>query len=88
LAAWLARMLARPDIASHLEDYKSHKERHEMHDVWDAPLWWQFGEGFMSKEDQGVLKLLFGLSIDGFNPFHNKEAKQVNTLILRAKLHS
>lgn len=78
LQSWLARMLARPDIVAHLEDYTGHQfsERAEMADIWDSPEFWTFGDGFVNKYP-GALKLMFGLGVDGFNPFHNKEAKQV-----------
>ena len=48
-------------------------------DVWDAPVFHQFkgvsGEPFISGPE-GEGRYLFSLSVDGFNPFQAKEAKQ------------
>jgi hypothetical protein len=90
LYAWLARMLSRPDIEPYLEKYKLRQPPEggttgEMRDIWDSPAWWDFLRTYMpntsdgeSAVDNETLRLLFGLSMDGFNPFFLKAAKQVS----------
>lgn len=80
LANWLSRMLSRADIEPHLRDYTDHRyqENAEMEDIWDSPKWWSFADGFVKCDDDRRLKLMFGLGMDGFNPFSNKQAKQVS----------
>lgn len=96
LRAWLARMLSRADIEPYLEEYKTHRPGSEMHDIWDSERWWDFHDGFMRDVEtpgsgkDNRLKLLFGLSMDGFNPFQIKAAKQVRifSFLLRPSLSS
>lgn len=83
LRSYLGRMLSRGDIEPCLQDYLKHQPpdpgafHAEMSDIWDSPQWWEFAEGFMRPDGSKTLKLLFGFGMDGFNPFFNKEAKQV-----------
>lgn len=83
LRSYLARMVTRADIEPCLQDYLKHQPPDppiydaDMHDIWDSPKWWEFADGFMKPDGTETLKLLFGFGMDGFNPFSNKEAKQV-----------
>ncbi|KAJ7041267.1 hypothetical protein C8F04DRAFT_947486, partial [Mycena alexandri] len=84
LKNWLGRLLSRPGIEDILDDYPveaSQLQGEFVTDIWGSTaikdLKGPDGKPFL-KGPKGELRLLFGFAVDGFNPFHNKEAKQVN----------
>ncbi|KAJ7615304.1 hypothetical protein B0H17DRAFT_965917 [Mycena rosella] len=86
LKNWLGRILSRPGIEDILETYpKTASQREEgeaMSDIWSSPtiknLTGPDGKPFLEgAEEEG--RFLWSFATDGFNPFHNKEAKQVVT---------
>lgn len=82
---WLGRLLARPGIEEILEEYPrglldpAQPNSEEIRDIWQAPtlrnLKDKHGRQYMECEGT-ELRLVFGLSVDGFDPFGNKAAKQ------------
>ncbi|EPS92435.1 hypothetical protein FOMPIDRAFT_1137757, partial [Fomitopsis schrenkii] len=79
---WMARFLARPGIES-IVDARRHLAQAALpstrSDIWDAPVFRNFkdaaGRTFIAgPENEG--RYLFSLTVDGFNPFQAKEAKQ------------
>lgn len=88
---WMARMLCRPSIEPLLDrdlcpvDIPgSGKKSADMHDIWDGHILRNFlgpdGKPFISAQSNGEGRYVFSLCMDGFNPFHNKEAgKKVST---------
>lgn len=79
LKEWLAGMLAQPDVEVELQKYMEYSVQDQMEDIWESPRWWNFADGFMKpgSDDPSELRLLFGLGSDGFNPYQNRQAKQV-----------
>jgi hypothetical protein len=84
LKGWLGRLLARPGIEDILDSYPKEASQKGtdggMDDIWSSPaiqdLKGPDGKLFMDGPN-GEGRYLFGFAVDGFNPFHNKEAKQV-----------
>ncbi|KAF8160468.1 hypothetical protein K438DRAFT_1495782, partial [Mycena galopus ATCC 62051] len=82
---WLGRILSRPGIEDILDDYPKAASVNQdgvMSDIWGSPtiksLKGPDGKSFwIYPEGEG--RFLFSFAVDGFNPFHNKEAKQVVT---------
>ncbi|EIW59183.1 uncharacterized protein TRAVEDRAFT_103431, partial [Trametes versicolor FP-101664 SS1] len=78
---WLARLLARPGMEDAMDDATVRAQgppKLIMKDVWDAPVFRKLmrdGVPFVNAPPHEG-RYIFGLSIDGFNPFHSKEAKQ------------
>lgn len=71
-------MLARPDMEELLEKYKDYKVKEVMEDIWQSSFWWNFkdaeGKPYFASAPDEELRLLFGLGMDGFNPFQSKES--------------
>ncbi|KAH9920395.1 uncharacterized protein B0H18DRAFT_865531, partial [Fomitopsis serialis] len=83
---WLARFLSRPDVEP-LVDARREQTPSQLpdiqSDVWDAPLFHEFKDaagGAFIKGPSEEGRYLFSLSVDGFNPFQAKEAKQSVTV--------
>jgi hypothetical protein len=82
LKHWLARLLARPGMEDML-DYPYvpavHGSESTVDDIWQSQVFADLHDSdgnlfFPAKDGEG--RLVFSLSVDGFNPFHNKTAKQ------------
>lgn len=81
---WMARMLCRPDLERWLDRTVIDPatvdiECEEMRDIWDGSVLKGFkgpdGKHFIlekSKSSEG--RYVFSLNMDGFNPYHNKQA--------------
>lgn len=81
LKNWLARLLSRHGLEE-IMDATAERARGAskgvMSDLWDAPVFREIfkdGKPFVHGP-QGEGRYVFGLSIDSFNPFQSKEAKQ------------
>lgn len=79
---WLARLLSRDNLEDMMDAIlkRAVKEALEaMLDIWDAPVLRELvlsdGTRFVDAPP-GEARLVFGLSVDGFNPFQSKTAKQ------------
>ncbi|KAJ7195188.1 hypothetical protein GGX14DRAFT_302996, partial [Mycena pura] len=83
---WLGRLLSRPGIEDILDSYPQEAREkgpgEDMADIWSSPtiqsLKGPDGKLFLDGPN-GEGRYLFSFSVDGFNPFHNKTAKQVVT---------
>lgn len=77
MGEWLGRILSRPGVEDCLEDLRFSSDG-ILRDIWDGTtmrgLKGPDGKPFLPGP-KNELRLVFGLSIDGFNPFHNKTAK-------------
>ncbi|KZT08856.1 uncharacterized protein LAESUDRAFT_618097, partial [Laetiporus sulphureus 93-53] len=80
---WMARLLSRPGMEDIMSSANRHAEtvpKEKQRDIWDAPLFQNFkGPDGISSFAHGPShesRYLFSLSIDGFNPFYTKVAKQ------------
>lgn len=86
LKEWLGRLLSRPGIEDILDSYPQEARKkgpgEDMADIWSSPtiqgLEGPDGKLFLDGPN-GEGRYLFSFSVDGFNPFHNKTAKQVVT---------
>lgn len=83
LPHWISRLLARPGMEDLLENpiRRRHHYDEPMFDFWDAMASYRCvdrtGQPFFPGPDpKRILRLMFSFSVDGFNPFHMKEAKQ------------
>ncbi|KAH9923241.1 uncharacterized protein B0H18DRAFT_878858, partial [Fomitopsis serialis] len=79
---WMARFLSRPDIEPVIDARRNlaHAALPDIRsDIWDAPVFRNFkdatGRTFIDGPE-GEGRYLFSLTVDGFNPFQAKEAKQ------------
>lgn len=80
LRHWLARMLSRKEIEQWLEHPRTGDPNDPMQDIFDglalqrfaAP--WESHPFLQAPDDE--LRLIFSLSVDGFNPYQMKEAKK------------
>ncbi|KAI0363206.1 hypothetical protein BV20DRAFT_958767, partial [Pilatotrama ljubarskyi] len=85
LREWLARLLARPGMEDVMDDMLRRASGDcpsVMHDTWDAPIFRLLeldGKRFVDAP-LGEGRYIFGLSVDGFNPFQSKQAKQQVTV--------
>ncbi|KAI9068234.1 hypothetical protein FKP32DRAFT_1562149, partial [Trametes sanguinea] len=92
LKHWLGRMLSRSDIEEYLELPHPNSPSPTMNDIFDGMILRRFlgpdGRRFLDAPS-GELRLIFGLSTDGFNPYQMKEAKQdvSSTAIYMVCLH-
>ncbi|RDX40374.1 hypothetical protein OH76DRAFT_1366326, partial [Lentinus brumalis] len=82
MKGWLARLLSRKNIEVVMDEMLKRAvgaAKPIMTDLWDAPVFRELrtedGKRFVDAPP-GESRLILGLSIDGFNPFQNKEAKQ------------
>ncbi|PIL32244.1 hypothetical protein GSI_05489 [Ganoderma sinense ZZ0214-1] len=81
LKGWLARLLSRSgmeDIMDTMTDRAEGNPKVVMRDIWDAPVFRNLkkdGAPFV-RGPPDEARYVFGLSIDSFNPFQSKEAKQ------------
>ncbi|KAJ7447354.1 hypothetical protein B0H11DRAFT_1658847, partial [Mycena galericulata] len=82
---WLGRLLSRPGIEEILQNYPieaSGTPGGRMSDIWGSPaikaLRGPDGNPFF-EVPVGESRYLFSIAVDGFNPLHNKTAKQVVT---------
>ncbi|KAJ6543708.1 hypothetical protein DFH09DRAFT_928400, partial [Mycena vulgaris] len=81
---WLGRILSRPGIEDILDSYPREASQKNseggMDDIWSSPMI-QTLEGpdgtLFLDGPEGEGRYLFSIAVDGFNPFHNKQAKQV-----------
>lgn len=75
---WIGRMYARPEIEEHLDKIPKVGSNGERIDIWDGSILKEFkgtdGHLFMDKDNPAEGRLVFGLNIDGFNPYGNKQA--------------
>ncbi|KAI0689980.1 hypothetical protein C8T65DRAFT_516795, partial [Cerioporus squamosus] len=79
---WLARLLARHGLEDIMDDMlkrAASATSSVLSDIWDAPIVCEIrsedGTRFIDAPiAEG--RLIFGMSVDGFNPFQNKQAKQ------------
>ncbi len=79
---WLARLLSCPGMEKIMDEMLERAQgaaREVMSDLWDAPVFRELrmpdGSRFVdAPPNEG--RYIFGLAIDGFNPYQNKEAKQ------------
>ncbi len=77
---WMARLLCRPGMEEHLDRdvFQNEAAPGEKRDIWDGLILPNFkfkdGERFVSKQPAGEARYVFGLNMDGFNPFGNKQA--------------
>lgn len=86
LKNWLGRLLSRPGIEDILDSYpitaSQRGDDDVMTDIWSSPaikdLKGPDGKPFL-EGPKGEGRYLLSFAVDGFNPFHNKEAKQVVT---------
>lgn len=80
LKHWLARLLSRPGIEDLLDNpYVPPVHGEPVDDIWQSQAFADLNDSngdpfFPAKDGEG--RLVFSLSVDGFNPFHNKTAKQ------------
>lgn len=82
LRHWIARMYARPEIEAAIDSLKisPHKDNNgaqELRDIWDGSILREFkGPDKMPflEKPASEGRLAFGLNMDGFNPYGNKEA--------------
>ncbi len=79
---WLARLLSRDtleDVMDGILERAKEKAPDIMLDLWDAPVFRELvmadGTRFVDAPP-GEARLIFGLAVDGFNPFQSKTAKQ------------
>lgn len=88
LRHWLARLLLREGVEDMLENPLRRRQHYEdaMHDFWDSlaaircrDRSYQPVIPSAAPDANHTLQLLFSFSIDGFNPFHMKQAKQTAT---------
>lgn len=82
LKSWLGRLLSRQGMEEILEKRPSSRSANPdipIDDIWLSEVFLNlkdiFGQPFYPGPGQ-ELRLVFGLSVDGFNPFHMKTAKQ------------
>ncbi len=79
LKDWLGRLLARPGMEDILERSYHTRQRVNMTDIHDSPLWHLFlgpdGKPFITSGN-GEGRYMFSFGMDGFNPFQAKQAKQ------------
>ena len=81
LKEWLADVLHRPGVESTLEKEQGYPRdsgpRASMDDIFDGSVFRNFkdhvGQPFLHPRGS-ELRLLFGLSVDAYNPLHNKQA--------------
>ena len=82
---WLGRMLSRKEIETWLQESRSGDPHDPMRDVFDglalqkfkAP--WENHPFLLAPNDE--LRLVFSLSVDGFNPFQMKEANNQSPVL-------
>lgn len=82
LKTWVGRLLSRPGMEDLLDGYPQGPPADPdapIHDIWLSRVFLHLQDSsgrpfFPSPNKDG--RLVFGLSVDGFNPFHNKQAKQ------------
>lgn len=79
---WMGWLLARPGVEDILDSADKPDAKEPYFDIWDTPAFRTFldtnGIRFSSQR-QGEGRYIFSLAVDGFNPFHMKEAKQQAT---------
>ena len=79
LKQWIGRLLSRPAIEEQVFKAFRRPRREYMEDMWDAghlcKILLKEGERFLPGPASEV-RLAFSFSMDGFNPYHMKEAKQ------------
>lgn len=77
MGQWIARLLSRPGVEDCLENPHFSTDG-ILRDIWDGSALRELkgpdGKPFLLGP-KGELRLIFSLSLDGFNPFHNKTAK-------------
>ncbi|RXW19244.1 hypothetical protein EST38_g6612 [Candolleomyces aberdarensis] len=78
LKSWLGRLLSRPGIENLLEN-RAVDAKSEVDDIWGGEVFRNFkdraGNPYYPGPDN-ELRLAFSLSVDGFDPYQNKVAKQ------------
>jgi Transposase family tnp2 len=76
---WVGRLLSRPTIEEHVFNAFRRPRKEYMEDMWDAghlcKILLKKGERFLPGPTNET-RLAFSFSMDSFNPFHMKEAKQ------------
>ncbi len=79
LKQWVGRLLSRPTIEDHVFKAFRRPRREYMEDMWDAghlcKILLKKGERFLPGPVDET-RVAFSFSMDSFNPFHMKEAKQ------------
>jgi len=79
LKQWIGRLLSRPRIEEHVFRAFRRPRKEYMEDVWDAghlcKILLKKGERFLPGPANET-RLVFSFSMDSFNPYHMKEAKQ------------
>lgn len=80
---WLGRLLSRPDIEEFLGRPPPAMMTKFMEDIWHGSVFMKDflgpdGKKFQVQED-GSLRLVFGLAVDGFNSYRNIQAKKKAT---------
>lgn len=78
MKAWLGRMLCRPGMEEQLDRdvFNTGSPPGEMRDIWDGSalktFCWADGKRFVGSGKREEGRYVFGLNMDGFNPFGNK----------------
>ncbi|KAI0037421.1 hypothetical protein FA95DRAFT_1466625, partial [Auriscalpium vulgare] len=76
---WIARLLTRPRLEAHLREAFRRPPKTPMEDIWDGDWLHRIldpkGKPFLPGPKKEI-RLVFSFSVDGFNPFHMKQAKQ------------
>lgn len=77
--AWMGRLLARKGIEDHLDNRPHQRTSNAIDDIWQSDIFLSLkdssGNNFHSGP-QSEGRLVFSISVDGFDPFGNKTAKQ------------
>lgn len=79
LRKWMGRLLSRDDLESIMDDYPSQTSATGMaHDIWHGSTLKSFkgpdGKVFFDSNGESVEgRLVFGLNVDGFNPFRSEK---------------
>lgn len=79
LKSWVGRLLSRPGMEDIIDSATVHAQTTDSHDIWSSKIFNTLKDSngapfFPGSNSEG--RLVFSMSVDSFNPFHNKTAKQ------------